>query len=78
MSLLALRTMTAAGVITLGCMVGSAAACITKFHRGCARFTVAGSARAVPVLLATCAGVQGCRFVFVIGFYVLLDAGCVS
>jgi hypothetical protein len=57
MPLLAVWTMIATVVITIGRMAESAAAGIAKFHRGRAGFTVVWGARAVPVLLATRAGV---------------------
>jgi hypothetical protein len=60
--------MTATLLITLRCIVRSAAAGIAKFHRGRAGFTVTGGTRAVPVLLATRAGVQSSGFILIIGF----------
>ncbi len=74
MSLLAVWTMTATVVITLGLMTGSAAAGIAKFQRGRAGFAVTGTARAVPVLLATRARVQGGGFIQIVDFRYL--AGC--
>jgi hypothetical protein len=73
--LLTARSMPAAVVITLRCIAGSAAAGIAKFHRGRAGFTVAGGARAVPVLLTTRAGVFGST-VLVIEYIFLIVIGC--
>jgi hypothetical protein len=74
MFLLAFRTMTAAVVITLGRMAGPTAAGIAKFQRGCAGFKVAGGVRAMPVLLATCAGMQGGGFILIVGLRYLESA----
>ena len=74
MFLLTARSMTATVVIIFRFIAGSAAAGIAKFQRGCAGFTVTLSVRAVPVLLATRARVQGGGFIQIVGFRYL--AGC--
>jgi hypothetical protein len=56
--LLALRAVTATVVISFRSIAGPTTAGISILFLGRAFFTVARTARAVPVLLAACAGMQ--------------------